>query len=133
MAAIAERRSGSARVMWLTVALAVLAAASYVLMGQHVLETGLNVDTEGGAIVYVAAGGYLLGGILILLQRRWLWITGLAINTLVLFFFFSMYSGNPTVLLSPGGLTSKASQVLLEMGLVYLIIAGRPNSRRRAQ
>jgi hypothetical protein len=133
LAAIRETLGTHGRVMGLTVVLALFAAASYVMMGQHVLATGLAPDADGGVIAYVAAGAYLLGGLLILLQRRWLWITGLVINTLVLFFFFSMYSGNPAVLLSPGGLASKAAQVLLEVGLVYLIFAGRPNVHRRVQ
>jgi hypothetical protein len=122
MAAVTETLGNRGRVLWLAVILALLTAGSYVLMGQHVLPTGLAPDADGGVIAYIAAGCYLLGGLLILLRRRSLWITGLAINTLVLFFFFSMYNGNTAVLLSPGGLTSKAAQLLLEVGLVYLIV-----------
>jgi hypothetical protein len=123
MAAVGERMANREMAVWLAAALALMAAIFYVLMGQHVLGTGLNVDAEGGAIVYVAAGGYLLGGLLILARRRSLWIAGLMINTLVMFAFFSMHGGNPAVLLSPGGLASKAAQALMAVSLLYLIAA----------
>jgi len=87
---------------------------------------------EGPAgITYVAAGSYLVGGLLILLRRRWLWVMGAVINALVILFFFTRYQARPAVLLSPAGIVSKAAQILLEVGLIYLIVSdwlrGRQN------
>jgi hypothetical protein len=119
--------------MWAAVVLALAAAASYVLMGLHWLGVGNIAMDDGTAVIpYVAAGGYLLGGLLILLRRRWLWIVGAVINGLVLWFFFSMYSANSSVLLSAGGLASKAAQVLLEIALLWLIVADWRHARMAA-
>ncbi len=110
------------RVSWLAVALAVGVALAYVLMASGLLSVGdPQVARDGGPIVYVAAGCYLLGGLLILARRRWLWIAGALINLLVILFFFQMYQARPLVLFSPGGLISKAAQILLEVALLYLI------------
>ena len=57
--------------MWLAVALAVIAAVSYVLIGFNLLAVGdLQTAEASTTIIYVAAGSYLLGGLLILLRRR---------------------------------------------------------------
>ncbi len=113
------------------VALALAAALSYLLMGQHVLGVGdLAVDDATASIPYVAAGCYLVGGLLVLLRWRWLWVVGAAINALVMLMFFSMYSARPAVMLSPGGLASKLAQVFLEVALLYLIVAVRQGPRR---
>ena len=77
--------------------------------------------------MYVAAGCYLLGGLLILLRWLWLWITGAVINALVILFFLMAYQARPAVLFSPGGLVTKLAQLLLEASLLYLIwSAGSP-------
>ena len=110
------------RVSWLAVALAIGAALTYILMATGLLSVGdPQVARDGGVIVYVAAGCYLLGGLLILARRRWLWIAGALINLLVILFFFQMYQARPIVLFSPGGLISKVAQILLEVALIYLI------------
>ena len=120
-------------VMWLAVALALLAALSYLLIQFGILGVGDLQTAEGPAvIVYVAAGCYLLGGLLILLHRRWLWITGAVINAFVILFFVMAYANRPSVMFSPGGLVTKAAQLLLEVSLLYLIIAGWHHVRRLA-
>ncbi len=119
------------RSMWVAVALALITALAYVLIAGGVLPVGDVPHEEGSAtIVYIAAGCYFLGGLLILLRRRGLWIFGLVINTLVMLFFFQMYQARPAVVFSPGGLMTKAAQLLLEVSLIYLIIADWRNTRR---
>ncbi len=117
--------------IWAAVALALAAALSYLLMGLRVLGVGdLAVDDATATIPYIAAGCYLVGGLLILLHWRWLWVVGAVINVLVVFMFFSLYSARPAVMLSPGGLTSKIAQVTLEIALLYLVVTFRPGARR---
>jgi len=54
------------RIAWMAVALATLAAVIYVLIALGVVPVGdLQLAAEGGVIIYVAAGCYLLGGLLI--------------------------------------------------------------------
>lgn len=115
------------RTIYICLALAVIAAATYFLMGLDVLQPGdLSPEDAPPAITWVIGGCYIVGGGLILLRRRWLWITGAVINLLVIVFFVVMYAGRPDVMFSAPGLITKISQLLLEAGLVYLIFAWRP-------
>jgi hypothetical protein len=110
------------RLLWTTVGLALFTALSYVLMAFNVLGVGdLQMDEKPAGIIFVAAGCYLLGGLLILLRNRWLLLFGAFINAMVILFFFSMYRGRPAVMFSPGGLVSKITQILLEVALLYVI------------
>ena len=121
------------RLMWFATALALLTALAYVLIALGLLPVGTpQVAADGGPIIYVAAGCYLLGGLLILLRRRWLWVIGVLINALVLLFYFSMYQSRPEVLFSAGGLATKVAQVLLEGVLLYLIVSGWLTGRKSA-
>lgn len=133
MTTIQQTSAGSvnrAGVMWLAVGLALLAAITYLMIAQGILSVGdLQVADRPPAIIYVAAGSYLLGGVLILLHRRWLWVFGAIMNALVIVFFVQMYLHRPAVLLSAGGLASKSAQLLLEMALLYLIGAGWQRTR----
>ncbi len=132
MIAVEQGPTTYVRVMWLAVALAVVAAVSYVLIGFNLLAVGDLQKAEASAtIIYVAAGSYLLGGQLILLRRRWLLMIGAVINALVMLAFVSAYLDRPAVLFSPGGLATQAAQLLLEASLIYLIITDWRRSRRR--
>jgi hypothetical protein len=111
------------RIMWTAVALALIASLSYVLMAFNILGVGdLHLAEDAGVIIYVAAGCYLLGGLLILLRNRWLLLFGAFINAMVILFFFNLYQNRPAVIFSPGGLLSKIAQILLEVVLIYVIV-----------
>lgn len=125
-------RANERRAVWLAVALAFSAAVTYVLIGVHVLAVGdLQTSDRPDTVIYVAAGSYLVGGLLIPLRRRWLLVVGAVINALVLLVFFTVYLDRPAVLFSPGGLISKAAQVLLEASLLALILMGWRHHQRR--
>jgi hypothetical protein len=114
--------TNNTRILWIAVALAFLTALSYILMQFNLLGVGdLQVDEKPAGIIYVAAGCYLLGGLLILIHNRWLLLFGVFINAMVILFFFSMYQDRPAVMFSPGGLVSKSAQILLEVALVFVI------------
>ena len=114
------------RGLWLGVGLALITALVYGLVGSGVLAVGDATSAENGVnMAYVAAGCYFLGGQLIVLRRRGLWILGLVMNTLVMLFFFQMYQARPAVIFSPGGLATKIAQLLLEVTLIYLIFFSR--------
>jgi hypothetical protein len=109
-------------VMISCVALSLIAAMVYFLMGANVITVpGINSDNAPAGIVYAAGGGYVLGALLILLRKRWLWVTGLVINTLVVVVFYSMYNQNPDIMFSLAGLGTKIAQILLEVGLILII------------
>ena len=103
--------------------LAFIAAAFYLLLGAGIITAGAMKGTDmTRAFIFVAAGCYILGGLLVLARKRWLWIVGLVMNTVVMGTFFIMYGGkNPAVIFSLPGLGTKIPQIILEAGLVYLI------------
>jgi hypothetical protein len=104
------------------VVLAFIAAVFYILLASRIITAStLESKDVYRVIMYVAAGCYILGGLLILAKKRWLWITGLAMNTLVMGFFFTRYIDNPAVIVSLPGLGTKIPQIMLEVGLIYLI------------
>jgi hypothetical protein len=132
MNAIQSTKPDQVRAMWLAVALALAAAAAYVLIAWDQVGVGdLQMAADGDVIIYVVAACYLLGGLLILVRRRWLWILGAVVNALVMLFFFRLYQDRPSVMFSPGGLVTKIPQLLLEATLIYLIVTGWMRSRRR--
>jgi hypothetical protein len=91
-------------------------------MGINVIPIPIvNGEKAQPAIVYAAAGCYLTGGLLILLRKRWLWIVGLIANTFVIAIFFLAYNQKPEIVFSFPGLVTKIAQILLEVGLIYLI------------
>jgi hypothetical protein len=119
-------------VLWGAALLAVLAALGYILISLRLLPIGEYTNKEGPVgILYTAAGCYLVGGLLILIRKRWLWVIGAVINALVIFIFVQMYVNHPSILLSPGGLVTKLSQICVEIGLIYLIFTfrGRPREK----
>ena len=64
-------RTNSSRFTWLAVGLALFTELIYILVAFNVLGVGdPQVARDGGAIIYAAAGCYLLGGLLILLRSH---------------------------------------------------------------
>jgi len=114
--------------------LALIAALVYLLIGTNIASIPtLGVEQAPVAIWHFAAGGYLAGGLLVLWRRRWLWMVGLGANTFVISIFFLAYHQEPEMMLSAAGLTTKTAQVLLEVGLIYLIVAGRRGAQPTRQ
>jgi len=110
----------------LAVLFAFAAAGGYLLLAAGVLGTGGYQPEPGGeGIVLAAAAAYALGGLLVPLRRRWLWIVGAVMNALVMFMFFAAYAGDASVLLSSGGLITKGAQLSLEVALLALILRRR--------
>ena len=107
-------------------ALAWLAALVYFLMGVGVLQPGdLEADEAPPVVPYFLGACYVVGGLLILARKRWLWAAGAVLNGLVIVGFFAIHAARPAVLLSLAGLATKSAQVLLEIGLIYLIVTQR--------
>lgn len=102
--------------------LAAIAAVIYFLTGLGVL-TVPGIEADAPALMpYICAGCYLLGGLLIFTGKRWLLITGALINLLVMGIFLAMYNQNSAVLTSLPGLSTKITQMFLEIGLIALIV-----------
>jgi hypothetical protein len=104
--------------------LALISALAYVLLILGILKAGEMMSPEGGvpAFFYIVPAGYVIGGFLIFLKKRWLWTIGAIINAIPIIVFYAAYAGRPDIMLSTAGLITKIAQVLLEIGLIYLII-----------
>ena len=112
--------------------LALLAALVYFLMGAGVLQPGdLQADDAPAGIAYFAGVCYIIGGLLILARKRWLWVVGAVINALVIVMFISAYAARPSVLFSVPGLATKSAQILLEIGLIYLIVTYKQREAKK--
>jgi len=114
--------------------LAFIAAVVYALVGTDVIAIPrLGAEEAPVAVFYIAAGCYLVGGLLVLWRRRWLWTVGLAANAWVICVFFLAYHRKPEMMVSAPGLATKIAQVLLEAGLIYLVVAGRSRTQTAHQ
>ena len=123
-------RTNSARFTWLAVGLSIFTALTYILIASNILGVGdPQVARDGGSIIYVAAGCYLLGGLLILPRNRWLLLFGTFMNFMVILFFFSMYQARPEVMFSLGGFISKLAQLLLEILLLFVLVTNWKRSK----
>src|SRR5689334_1490309 len=72
MNAIQSTKNNSIPVLWIAVGLAIFTALAHVLIAFNILGVGdLQMDEKSAAIIYIAAGCYLLGGLLILIRNRW--------------------------------------------------------------
>jgi hypothetical protein len=110
------------RLMTACFILALIAALGYGLMGIGVISPG-DTGNGGGppAFDWIMLAGYIVGGLLISLRKRWLWITGACLNAAVILGFIIMYAGKPSVMFSAPGLLTKIPQIILEVALIYLI------------
>lgn len=109
--------------------LALVAALGYFLLGAGVIEAGnLGIENAPPAIAWIAGGCYIVGGLIIFLKIRLLWIIGIVINALVIVFFYVKYVSNPGVIVSAPGLITKIAQILLEVGLLYLVMKFKKNA-----
>jgi hypothetical protein len=117
---------------WLLVILALVAALGYLLMGVGVTtvpekplnDTSSDNDAPPG-FDWIMFGGYLAGGLLILLKKRWLLITGAVLNAIPIIGFYAMWASRTDVMLSAPGLMTKIPQILLEIGLIYWLVKSR--------
>jgi hypothetical protein len=109
--------------MLFCLALALISALAYVLLILGIFKVGDMMPDEGvPAYFYIVPAGYAIGGLLILLKKRWLWIIGAILNAIPIVVFYAAYAGRPDIMLSAAGLITKIAQILLEIGLLYLIV-----------
>jgi hypothetical protein len=118
-------------VAWLCFWLAMITAVTYILLLTGVLEVSLKANEGPPAVFYLIPVAYLVGGTVIFLKKRTLWITGAILNAVPILGFYAgyIYLGKWDVIISAPGLITKIAQILLEAGLLYLIIKSKPRLR----
>ena len=129
MTDILQKTDRQTKITRLSTVTALLVGMAYWAIAAGVLPTGLSTAEAPVAIPIVAGGCYVVGGLLIGLRKRGLLLTGAIVNTLVMGFFLSAYTNRPEVMFSAGGLLTKSLQLLLEIGLIYLLTVDRKARR----
>jgi len=111
-------------VKWYCTVASLVASIVYILAGADLIYYGeLGAHGESPPFIFFAAGAfYILVGYLVRLDRRWLRITLMIINALIMLIFFQMWAGRPDILTSAAGLGTKIAQFLLETGIVFLVV-----------
>ena len=118
-------------IMLVCLALALISALLYVFLILGILTAGeLAADQEVPTGFYIVPASYVIGGLLIFLKKPWLWMAGAVLNAIPIVVFYAAYAGRPDIMLSAPGLISKIAQVMLEIGLVYLIVASKRHKTR---
>jgi hypothetical protein len=113
-------------IIWGTLAMALVAALAYILMGAGVLTPG-NLDTgSGGGIAYLIGAAYFAMAVCIVLKWRAVRIIEAIIVLFTIVVFYGKYAGQPDVMWSAPGLITKIAQVLMLAGLLYLIFKPAP-------
>jgi hypothetical protein len=111
--------AGGSPIPWLAAALALAAAAVYVVIASPARPAGYKAPPT--PVLVVAALAYLVGGVLILIGDRRLLVLGAVLNPLVLVAYtVAAIKGHATV--DGLSLASKAAQVGLEVALLWLAL-----------
>ena len=109
-------------VLYTATGLALIAAVFYFLTAAGIIHPGSLSSGGHSTILYIIGGLYFLGGFLVLLKKKWLWIIGLVANTIAIVVFYLFYNQKPDIMFSAPGLGTKIPQLFLEAALIYLII-----------
>jgi len=105
------------RTMLFCLVLALISALTYFLLILGIFKVGDTATDEVPAYFYIVPAGYVIGGLLILLKKRWLWTIGAIVNAIPIVVFYGAYAGRPDIMPSAPGLITKVAQVLLEIAL----------------
>ena len=62
--------------------------------------------------------------------QRWLWIIGAIFNAIVITMFIMLYIERSGVLFSVPSLITKSAQIILEIGLIFLLVSYRRENGR---
>jgi|WetSurMetagenome_2_1015567.scaffolds.fasta_scaffold15855_2 hypothetical protein len=114
------------RVVWGCIAMALIAAITYVLLGVGVIHAGDLSGKDMPSFFYVIPAAYVIMGVLILSRWRWIRIASAAVVALTILVFYVRYAGQPDVMWSAPGLITKIAQIFLLAGLIYLLAKTRP-------
>ena len=118
------------KIKWVLLVLALVAASGYLLMGIGVIQAAdLTLDDAPPGFTWIAGVFYVIAGLLMFLKKRWIYTAFSVINVFVIAIFIFMWAGRTDVLFSLPGLMTKIPQILLEIGLIYLLLKSKSAAR----
>ena len=113
-------------VFWICLALALVTALGYFLLGVQVIHAAdLTLEDAPPGFAWLAGAFYVIAGFMVFLRPRAAKIAVAIINLIPIVVFYVMWFDRPDVLTSVPGLMTKIPQVLLEAGLLYLLFEKR--------
>lgn len=120
------------KVRYFAAAMAAVTAVFYFLIAAHVLPV-VDVMDKGITNFGLAAGvGFAVAALLLLvIRRRWLWIGGVLLQTMVIAIYFAV-GADRTPNYEVWGPVMRAPQVLIILSLAYLSVAGLPARVKQA-
>jgi hypothetical protein len=113
-------------VVWGCIAMALIAAIGYILMGVGVIHPGNLSGDNMPSFFYIIPLAYIVMGVLILSRWRWIRIASAVVVALTILVFYTRYAGQPDVMWSAPGLITKIAQIIMLGGLIYLIVKSKP-------
>jgi hypothetical protein len=120
-------------VIGICLGLAVIAALGYILMGAGVIQAAdLTLDDAPPGFTWIAGAFYVIAGLLLFWKKRWIAITLAVINIIPIAVFYIMWAGRTDVMFSAPGLITKIAQILLEIGLIYMVVKLKPGTSAAA-
>ena len=110
----------------LCMVMALITAAGYFLMGAGVIHAAdLTLKDAPPGFTWITGAFYIIAGVLLFLNKRWITITLTIINIIPIVVFYAMWASRTDVMFSSPGLTTKIGQILAEAGLIYLLIKSK--------
>lgn len=111
--------------------MALASAVFYILLGVGVMHAGNLAGEDIPTFYYVIPVGYALMGAALFFRKRWIIITDLVLVVFTLLVFYSRYATQPDVMWSVPGLATKIAQLLMGIGLVYLLVNFKKNAKAK--
>ena len=103
--------------------LALIAAIGYFLMGAGVIHAAdLTLKDAPPAFAWIAGVFYLAAGTVLFLNKRWVPVALVIINVFPVLIFYVMWRSRWDVMFSAPGLITKIAQILLEIGLIFVLV-----------
>jgi hypothetical protein len=121
------------RVLWACIAMALVAAIGYILMGVGVIHPGNLSGDNMPSFFYIIPLVYIVMGVLILSRWRWIRIASAVVVALTILVFYTRYADQPDVMWSAPGLITKIAQIFMLVGLIYLILKTRPGKNSNVE
>jgi hypothetical protein len=120
----------SRMVFFLVLAMAIVAALTYVLLGAGVLTAGSLGADAMPSFYYIIPAAYVIMGIFVLSRWRWIKILSAVVVVFTIGVFYTKYASQPDVMWSAPGLITKIAQIIMLAGLIYLIANPAPKTTK---
>ncbi len=112
--------------LWVCTVLAFIASIGYFLMGAGVIHAAdLTQKDAPPPFAWIAGAFYLAAGLLLFVKKHWIPVALVIINVFPILIFYVMWRSRSDVMFSAPGLITKIAQIMLEIGLIFVLLNTR--------